>query len=37
MDLTLKVWRQDGPEDSGRIETHELPDVSPDIFPPVSF
>ncbi|MGE9268585.1 MAG: succinate dehydrogenase/fumarate reductase iron-sulfur subunit [Verrucomicrobiales bacterium] len=27
MNLTLKVWRQDSPEDSGRIETYEAKDI----------
>ncbi|NNC90504.1 MAG: succinate dehydrogenase/fumarate reductase iron-sulfur subunit [Akkermansiaceae bacterium] len=27
MNLTLKVWRQDGPNDKGRIETHEARDI----------
>ncbi|MBO75322.1 MAG: succinate dehydrogenase/fumarate reductase iron-sulfur subunit [Flavobacteriales bacterium] len=31
MDLTLKVWRQDGPADKGRIETYHVSDVSPDM------
>ncbi len=30
MKLTLKVWRQDGPEDAGHFESHELDDVSED-------
>ena len=30
MKLTLHVWRQAGPEDPGRFETHALEDVSPD-------
>lgn len=30
MKLTLKVWRQDGPEDDGRFETHVADDVSED-------
>ena len=25
LNLTLKVWRQDGPNDSGRFETYESP------------
>ena len=31
MNLTLRVWRQDDAEDSGRFETHEAIDVSPDM------
>ncbi|MDY7105681.1 MAG: succinate dehydrogenase/fumarate reductase iron-sulfur subunit [Actinomycetota bacterium] len=31
MRITLKVWRQDGPDDDGRFETHQVPDVSPDM------
>ena len=31
MRLTLKVWRQSGPEDKGRLATYELPDVSRDM------
>ena len=27
MDLTLKVWRQDGPEQAGRFETYEAPGI----------
>lgn len=30
MNLKLKVWRQDGPESKGRIETYEVSDISPD-------
>ena len=30
MNLTLKVWRQSGPEDKGRFETHEIDEVSED-------
>jgi succinate dehydrogenase iron-sulfur subunit len=29
MRITLKVWRQDGPEAPGRMETYRLDDVSP--------
>ena len=29
MDLTLKVWRQRGPNDRGRLETIEAPEISP--------
>ncbi|MEO8364134.1 MAG: succinate dehydrogenase/fumarate reductase iron-sulfur subunit, partial [Ilumatobacteraceae bacterium] len=28
--ITLKIWRQSGPSDSGRFETHVLPQVSSD-------
>lgn len=31
MDLTLKVWRQDGPADKGRIKTYPVSNVSPDM------
>ena len=31
MNLTLKVWRQDGPEDKGRLETHQLSGVTGDM------
>ena len=31
MKITLKVWRQNGPEDKGRIETYQLNEVSPDM------
>ncbi|MCB9898289.1 MAG: succinate dehydrogenase/fumarate reductase iron-sulfur subunit [Planctomycetes bacterium] len=30
MNLTLNVWRQKGPQDAGRMETHYLKDISPD-------
>lgn len=30
MDLTLHVWRQEGPDAPGRFETYEATDVSPD-------
>lgn len=30
MNLTLNVWRQKGPQDGGRMETHHVKDVSPD-------
>ena len=30
MKLTLHVWRQNGPDDQGRLETYDAPDVSPD-------
>ncbi|CAN5632543.1 succinate dehydrogenase/fumarate reductase iron-sulfur subunit [soil metagenome] len=29
--LTLKVWRQDGPDADGRFETHDVPDISADM------
>lgn len=31
MDLTLKVWRQEGPDAAGRFETYHATDVSPDM------
>ena len=31
MNLTLKVWRQDGPEYKGRLETHLLSGVTGDM------
>ena len=31
MNLTLKVWRQDGPEDKGRLEPHQLAGVTGDM------
>ncbi|MBW2017453.1 MAG: succinate dehydrogenase/fumarate reductase iron-sulfur subunit [Deltaproteobacteria bacterium] len=31
INLTLKIWRQKGPDDKGRIETYELKDVSTDL------
>ncbi|MEV7970711.1 succinate dehydrogenase/fumarate reductase iron-sulfur subunit [Sphaerisporangium sp. NPDC088356] len=31
MSLTLKVWRQNGPADSGRMTTYQVKDVSPDM------
>jgi succinate dehydrogenase / fumarate reductase iron-sulfur subunit len=31
MNITLKVWRQSGPQDSGRMETYPVADVSPDM------
>ena len=30
MNLTLKVWRQDGPGSKGKIETYKVSDISPD-------
>jgi len=30
MKLTLHVWRQNGPDADGRLETYDAPDVSPD-------
>src|SRR6058998_282536 len=31
MDLTLKVWRQDGPGAEGQFETHDVREISPDM------
>ncbi|MEM7810221.1 MAG: succinate dehydrogenase/fumarate reductase iron-sulfur subunit [Planctomycetota bacterium] len=31
MTLTLKVWRQGGPDDEGRFEAHEVSGVNPDM------
>jgi succinate dehydrogenase / fumarate reductase iron-sulfur subunit len=31
MKLTLKIWRQENAEAKGKIETHELTDLSPDM------
>ena len=31
MNLTLKVWRQDGPQDTGHLETHQLSGVTGDM------
>ena len=31
MNLTLKVWRQDGPQDKGHLETHRLSGVTGDM------
>ncbi len=31
MELTLRIWRQAGPEAEGRFETYPAPDVSPDM------
>ncbi|HEX4814758.1 MAG TPA: succinate dehydrogenase/fumarate reductase iron-sulfur subunit [Nonomuraea sp.] len=31
MNLTLKVWRQSGPSDQGRMVTYQVEDVSPDM------
>jgi succinate dehydrogenase / fumarate reductase, iron-sulfur subunit len=31
MDLTLKVWRQDSPGAEGRMETHDVTGISPDM------
>ena len=31
MNLTLKVWRQNGEEDKGRIVEYKMPDISPDM------
>ena len=30
MDFTLKVWRQSGPEDKGKMVAYEVKDVSSD-------
>ncbi len=30
MNLTLKVWRQKGPDQKGRMEAYKVPDVDPD-------
>jgi succinate dehydrogenase / fumarate reductase, iron-sulfur subunit len=30
VNLTLRVWRQSGPDAPGRFETYEATDVSPD-------
>jgi succinate dehydrogenase / fumarate reductase iron-sulfur subunit len=31
MNITLKVWRQNGPNDKGRMETYPVSEVSPDM------
>ena len=31
MNLTLKIWRQDGPQDKGRLETYPVKDISEDM------
>ena len=31
INLTLKIWRQNGPEDDGRFETHPVSDISTDM------
>lgn len=31
MNLTLKVWRQNGPNDKGRMEEYKVSDISPDM------
>ncbi len=31
MTLTLKVWRQNGPTETGRFETYKVDDISPDM------
>lgn len=31
MNLTLKVWRQSGPKDSGRLAEYKVSDISPDM------
>ena len=30
MDLTLRVWRQPGPDEAGDFKTYQVQDVSPD-------
>ncbi|MFH1350485.1 MAG: succinate dehydrogenase/fumarate reductase iron-sulfur subunit, partial [Pseudomonadota bacterium] len=31
INLTLKVWRQNGPDDKGHLETYEAKDISTDM------
>ncbi len=31
MNITVKVWRQEGPNDTGRFESYQVPDVSEDM------
>ncbi|MFN3952550.1 MAG: succinate dehydrogenase/fumarate reductase iron-sulfur subunit [Thermaurantimonas sp.] len=31
MNLTLKIWRQSGPDDKGKIQTYKVADVNPDM------
>ncbi|HPB72792.1 MAG TPA: succinate dehydrogenase/fumarate reductase iron-sulfur subunit, partial [Phycicoccus sp.] len=31
MNLTLRIWRQDGPSDRGHLKTYEVSDISPDM------
>ena len=31
MNLTLRIWRQDGPADRGHLKTYEVSDISPDM------
>lgn len=31
MNLTLKIWRQDGPRSRGELKTYEVTDISPDM------
>ncbi|MCH8546639.1 MAG: succinate dehydrogenase/fumarate reductase iron-sulfur subunit [Cryomorphaceae bacterium] len=31
MNLTLKIWRQNGPEDKGRMEIYPVQDINPDM------
>ena len=31
MALTIKVWRQNGPSETGRFETYEVDQISPDM------
>ena len=26
--ITLRIWRQEGPEAQGRFETHQIPEIS---------
>ena len=30
MNLTLKIWRQNGPDDAGQFETYQIDEVSED-------
>ncbi|HEY8533469.1 MAG TPA: succinate dehydrogenase/fumarate reductase iron-sulfur subunit [Micromonospora sp.] len=31
MNLTLRIWRQNGPDDKGRLVTYQVTDISPDM------
>ncbi|WP_235608795.1 2Fe-2S iron-sulfur cluster-binding protein, partial [Frankia casuarinae] len=31
MKLTLRIWRQAGPDEPGRMVTYEVPDANPDM------
>lgn len=31
MNITVKVWRQNGPNETGQFETHQVPDISEDM------